>query len=212
MGSAAKLMFGGITPSSTSKVYEPPSNKYAVVRSIMITNRSSVATSYYLHIGSTNLGNTHSLQPHQVLMIDDVNIPILPGQGISARTDSASSVSMWISGEEVDYDISNFPYVSGYGTLQTSIGPLVNLDTSQDWMIKSLILSNTNYGSSRTVAIRFATASSSIDVIPSLVIKPGDVLVIPLPNIILPKGTSITGRVTEASDVWCGITCMKVVQ
>lgn len=210
MGSTIKLFYGDLPPTSSIRAYEAPSNKYAVVRSIIITNRTSAVTQYYLHVGSTNLGNTHVLQPYQVLILDDVNIPVLPGQGITVRADTASSVAMWISGEEIDYDISNFPYVSGYGSMQTSVGPLVNLDASHDWMIKSLILSNTNTGSSRTVTINFTTSSRVINVIPSQVIKPRDILVIPLPNIVLPKGTSVTGFVTGASDVWFGITCMKV--
>lgn len=212
MPSEVKLLYGGIPSTTRTDVYTVPDKKYAIARSIVITSRSTAAQSYVLFIGNVSLGNTYTVPPGKSIVIDDLSIPLLPGQVISVQNVSANGVGMWISGEELDYSPSDYPYASSYGLIQTSYSPLINLDPNNDWMLKSLVLNNTAFSDNRSIILSLISPTgASHHLLFGYSIKVKNVLVLPLPNIIIPKGYTIRAYVEgTVTDVWYGITCMKV--
>lgn len=184
MADVIKYLFAGSLPTSATEVYTVPSGKCSVAKSFAITNSTVSPLTFTLIVGGVNVAYDHTIKAYGTLLINDLDIPLLPGENITVLG-STTSVKMHITGLERDYVASDYPYqkiiYALYGTATT---PANNFDA----MIKSIVLCNPNSAGDAQVSITLENYLLP----PWKVIKTKDSLIIPSPKIFLPKGKQIT--------------------
>lgn len=209
MGNIAKSLYSASLPASSTNVYAAPQGKYILIKSIILTNYSSVDRTFNLIIGGIPLGYNHTLKANGTLVIDDTNLFLFPGDWIQVSCSASSSISMFVSGEERDYVLSDFPYKRNNGTIPNSTITVFPADSKYDWVIKSIIITNM-----ATVAKSIDIAANNQYLLTKYSIKPNDTLIVPLPNLFIPKGNPLTMFASSggSGSPEFGLVAQKVVQ
>ncbi|MEY8748638.1 hypothetical protein AB9M62_57295 [Bacillales bacterium AN1005] len=127
-----------ITPSNTSTTaYTTPADKYAIAKSAVICNYGSVDLTFNLTIGNVFVATSHTLKAGNTLALNDLDIPLLPGEVINVGT-SSLAITIKVSGFEDDYIANEFPYIKvNASTLNTTAMSVIR-DT--DVIIRSIII------------------------------------------------------------------------
>ncbi|MFJ2045797.1 hypothetical protein ACIOBL_19540 [Paenibacillus taichungensis] len=174
------LCEGSIPTTATSR-YVVPSGKYAVVKSIVIVNGSSIADLMFtITIGGVALSYNHTLKANDALYLNELDIPLLPGEEIILSS-STSNGRIIVTGLERDYVAQDYPYVKINASLGSSY---INLPANDfDSIMKSLILCN-NTGTDSRVMMSDTAGSYMLF---NKLVKGNDTMLIPLPNVFVAK-------------------------
>ncbi|MDK8191555.1 hypothetical protein QP794_15820 [Paenibacillus sp. UMB7766-LJ446] len=201
MADTIKSLYSALMPTVSSSIYAPPTGKYAVVKSIVICNRSSSDVTISLGAAGIVIIHSHTLKENGTLIINDLDVPIIPGTIISASASSAV-VALSIGGFERDYVPSEYPYVVAARSTPGS----VTLNSGNDWIVKSFVITNTTSTES-AVSITF----DGMTLINLYKVKPYDSVILPLPKIFI-KGGKVISSAHSGSIVHFGVILEKVVQ
>ncbi|MFE6075277.1 hypothetical protein ACFVQB_12450 [Paenibacillus sp. NPDC057886] len=207
MADIIKLLYQAVLPTSATSVYTAPQGKYTVIKSIFLSSLANgTDRTFRMIIGGITVGYDHVVKSFKTLLLNDLNIFLLPGESIQLHCPGGNMISQ-ISGIEVDYIASEFPYIKSNGVLSVPSSAILNPDASNDRLIKSLIITNPSSTSTEVVV-----QANGFALMYRQLIKPYDTLVVPMPNFFLIKGQTITANVISGSGTLFGIVAKKVVQ
>ena len=192
-------------PTTSATVYTAPTGKFAVSKSIIISNTSSSGVKIRVMIAGFYVAYDHVIKAKSTLAIDDLDIPIVPGNSIAISSATANVVSIAISGFERDYVSGDFPYLLTTGTFYGSYPA----GSTNDWIIKSIVVCNTTTSVS-TMNLKLG----SITIMDSYKLKANDTIIVPSLNLYFARGQTLTYD-TDSQVAWpiyFGIVLEKVVQ
>ncbi|WP_340019526.1 hypothetical protein [Paenibacillus sp. FSL H3-0457] len=207
MAEIAKLLYQGVIPTTATSIYTAPPGKYTVIKSIFLTSLANgTDRTFNLVIGGITVGYGHTVKSFKTLFFDDIGIFLLPGETIQLHCSGGNVISQ-ISGIESDYVPAEFPYIKSNGSIPAvTSSTILNPDSSHDWIIKSLIITNHN-SADREIVVQ----SAGFSLLYRFNLKAYDTLIVPLPNFMLPKGQTVTAY-TMSGGALFGIVAERVVQ
>lgn len=201
MTDTIKALYAGNATTSAANVYTVQPGKYAVVKSMVITNSyTDTSVTFRLIVGGVHVAYDHVLEGSETLIINDLDIPLIEGETIQVQS-SANVVNFTLSGFERDYLVADYNYSKRVSAVNSSLS--FGTD-SFNWLIKSILVCNPgNTLAKVTVDLprRIMSAQS---------VKPYDTLIIPNANIFRAAGSSIIINTTTPIQV-CFVL-EKVVQ
>lgn len=205
MADIIKFIYSGMLPITSTNVYTVPAGKYAVSKSIVISNTSAADVKIRVNIASFYVAHDHVIKAKSTLVIDDLDIPMVPGSWIVLSSAAANSVSIAISGFERDYVAADFPYSIRTGTFSGSM----SAGSTNDWIIKSIVICNTT-----TSVSTMNLKSTSVTIMDSYKLKANDTLILPSLNVYFARGQSLTYSVDSqvAWPIYYALVLEKVVQ
>lgn len=193
-----------ISATVASEIYSVPTGKYFLIKSLVICNTSAVATSTVrLFLGGTYLVYDYVLKAGDSLIIGDLGLFLLAGEKITLQHAGSIASRISISGEEKDYVASNFLYKKVNG-LATNGSNFVVQDDGFDWVIKAMYIMNPNPS-----VLTFSFYGQFV-LINQKALGPNKSLIIPYPNILMPKGRTYT--LSGDKNCYIGLILEKVVQ
>ncbi|WP_338591887.1 hypothetical protein V6669_06365 [Paenibacillus sp. Y5S-9] len=202
MADTIKYMYEDAVPTTATAVYTVPSGKCAVAKSFVISNPGSVARTFRLIVGGIVVAYDHTIKGYDTIFIDDLDIPLLPGETIIIMG-STATIKAYVTGFERDYVTSEYSYQKINHLLNGSIMTPAN---TFDAMIKAIVICNPN-----AVDTQVGVTLKDYLIAPQKVVKANDSLIIPMPKLFLPKGRQITLS-ASGSNCHVGIILEKVVQ
>ncbi|ETT50424.1 MULTISPECIES: hypothetical protein [Paenibacillus] len=200
MADTIKNLFEGNVPTTSSKVYTVPTNKYAVVKSAIICNYSASDALFTLTIGGSRIAQNHVIKPGATLVLSELDIPIIQGEEIYISS-NISGLSIFLTGFERNYEPAGYPFVKVTATSADSI-PSNDFDS----IIRSIIICNGHGSVSSEVSM-----NTGWYLISKKVIKARDTLIVPLPKVFLPKGRP-TNFISTGTNSWVTLILEKAVQ
>lgn len=186
MADVIKALFEGDMPTSQTKSYTVPTSKYAVVKSAIICNTSTTDSAIIrLIVGGAFVVYGHTLKPNATLVLDELDIPQLAGDGVTILS-SKAGVSLTVTGFERDYVVGEYPYAVMTGEASSnSNGQIV---VPFNCIIRSIIVTNESGVGQST---NFFLSTGITAYVSNKVIAGGDTLLVPMPKIYLPVGRLI---------------------
>lgn len=188
MGKQVKsLVLANPSANVSRTAYTVPSGKYAVAKSVTISNSSTTDLKFRLIIGGAYVAYDYTLKGKDTLAINDLDIPLLPGETIIIMA-SSSSCFFKVSGFEDDYIQSEYPY------LKLNVMPVntaASITKDSDMIIRSIIICNS---SGTTTTSIFLDAPSTLV---NKDIKPNDSLLLLNFQYFISKNENIVHRQTS---------------
>ncbi len=192
-------------PTADTTVYTVPSSKYAVVKSLTMSNNSATAQTINVTIGGIRLMINYVVPAKDSLVINDLDIPMIQGETIQVRsTEAGNNTAMSFVGFERDYVASEYPYVKLNGLVQATATTLFTA-SGGDWILKRLIITCLSGN-----VMKFYTSISAVSFI-DYQLNPWDTLYVPLQRLV-GNGTSILGTAVGLNNsLTYGLVLEKVV-
>ncbi|MGC5775667.1 hypothetical protein [Paenibacillus pabuli] len=207
MADKIKQLIHPLVPTTSTTAYTVPEGKYTVVKSIVINNINSSDLTFTLRIGGAIIANNRKLKGNDTLVLNDLDVPLLPFEGIIVQSSNISCV-MYISGYERNYSAVDYPYAKVNAITSSSESRLTWDDS--DMMIKSIIIHNSN-GSGDTGSIVLVSVGAPWYFIANKAIKSKDTVIIPNINLFLGRGTGLTYK-SDVLSAYITVILEKVVQ
>lgn len=201
MADTIKSFYSAVIPTSSTNVYTVPAGKYSVIKSIIICNQSLYKTTFRLSVNGLYVAYARTIQGKSTLVIDDLDIPFLAGS-ITLSSGSADALVVSISGFERDYVSSDYPYSTSVGSMSST----VNLSSSYDWIVRTLIICNLST-SSATITVKVG----DVNIIDSYTLSTVDSLILPSMKLFSAQGKPIVLTITGGTTYY-GLIAERVVQ